>query len=187
MLNFFDLSKIFWKPNENIAKGGGNSKVCFGSLQTKFRIVTLTITNILNMSSSIKLSTAVKALCYLAKVFPEAKTSGAIAESIGVNASKLRQILSSLMKAEIVGSTKGSGGGFYLTQDFTELSLYEIYTALEDRKVMDFDVADASNAKDGEIVKYNSFFYNFYANIQNQIEKQMKETKLNNIRSENDE
>lgn len=138
------------------------------------------------MSSSVKLSTAVKALCYLAKVFPEAKTSGEIADVIGVNASKLRQILSSLMKAQIVGSTKGANGGFYLTQDFTELSLYEIYSALEDKKIVDFDVADASNAKDEEMESYNNYFYDFYANIQKQIEKQMKDIKLDNIREENE-
>jgi Rrf2 family protein len=138
------------------------------------------------MSSSVKLSTAVKALCYLAKVFPEAKTSGEVAELIGVNASKLRQILSSLMKAQIVGSTKGANGGFYLTQDFTELSLFEIYSALEDRKIVDFDVADASNAKGEGMESYNNYFYNFYANIQKQIEKQMKDIKLNNIRGENE-
>ncbi len=134
------------------------------------------------MSSSIKLSTAVKALCYLAKVFPDPKTSGDIADAIGVNASKLRQILSSLMKAEIVGSSKGASGGFYLMQDFTELSLYEIYAALEDRKIMDFDVADAGKASDSEMENYNNYFYNFYANIQKQIEQQMKDTKLNNIK-----
>jgi len=135
------------------------------------------------MSASQKLSTAVKALCFLAKVFPEAKTSAEIAEAIGVNASKLRQILSSLMDAEIVGSAKGSHGGFFLTQDFTELSLYEIYSALEDRKVMDFDVADAGKAKDLEVQNYNNYFYNFYANIQKQIEAQMKEVKLNQIKN----
>ncbi|MFA7227654.1 MAG: Rrf2 family transcriptional regulator [Melioribacteraceae bacterium] len=134
------------------------------------------------MSSSNKLSTAVKALCYLAKVFPDPRTSGDIAGAIGVNASKLRQILSSLMKAEIVGSTKGSGGGFYLTQDFTSLSLFEIYSALEDRKVMDFDVADASSASDTETENYNNYFYNFYSNIQKQIEERMKETMLNKIK-----
>jgi Rrf2 family protein len=134
------------------------------------------------MSSSQKLSTAVKALCFLAKVFPDPKTSGEIAEAIGVNASKLRQILSSLMKADIVGSTKGVNGGFFLTQDFTELSLYEIYSALEDRKIMDLDVADAGDAKDGEVQNYNNYFYNFYANIQKQIEAQMKEVKLNQIK-----
>jgi Rrf2 family protein len=135
------------------------------------------------MSASQKLSTAVKALCYLAKVFPEPKNSTEIAEAIGVNASKLRQILSSLMEADIVGSTKGAHGGFFLIQDFTELSMYEIYSALEDRKVMDFDVADASNAKDEEVEGYNNYFYNFYANIQKQIEAQMKEVKLNQIKN----
>lgn len=137
------------------------------------------------MSASQKLSTAVKALCYLAKVFPEPKTSGEIGEAIGINASKIRQILSSLLEAEIVGSTKGVHGGFYLLQDFTELSLYEIYAALEDKKIMDLDVADASNAKDGEVQGYNNYFYNFYANIQKQIEQQMKEVKLNQIKEGN--
>lgn len=135
------------------------------------------------MSASQKLSTAVKALCFLAKEFPEAKTSGEIAEAIGVNASKLRQILASLMNAEIVGSTKGARGGFYLTQDFTALSLYQIYSALEDRKVMDFDVADASSALDGEVQNYNNYFYDFYANIQRQIEEQMKTVKLDQIKN----
>ncbi len=135
------------------------------------------------MSASQKLSTAVKALCFLAKVFPEAKTSGQIAEAIGVNASKLRQIMSSLMDAEIVGSSKGVHGGFFLIQDFTELSLFEIYSALEDKKIMDLDVAGAENAKDEEVEGYNNYFYDFYANIQRQIEERMKEVKLNDIKN----
>ena len=137
------------------------------------------------MSASQKLSTAVKALCYLAKVFPEPKTSAEIGEAIGVNPSKIRQILSSLLDADIVGSTKGAHGGFYLIQDFTELSLYEIYAALEDKKIMDLDVADASNAKDDEVQNYNNYFYNFYANIQKQIEQQMKDVKLIQIKEGN--
>lgn len=135
------------------------------------------------MSSSVKLSTAVKALCYLAKTFPEPKSSNEVADAIGVNASKLRQIMSSLLKAEIVGSSKGASGGFYLLQDFTELSLFEIYSALEDRKIMDFDVADASKATDTETENYNNYFYDFYAKIQKQIEEEMKNTKLKNIKS----
>lgn len=134
------------------------------------------------MSSSVKLSTAVKALCHLAKVFPDPQNSSELAEAIGVNASKLRQIMSSLLKAQIVGSSKGAGGGFFLLQDFTELSLFEIYNALEDRKIMDLDVADASKAKDAEMTGYNNYFYDFYAKIQSQIEEEMKKTKLNSIK-----
>jgi len=141
------------------------------------------------MSSSYRLSTAVKALCYLAKVFPEAKSSTEIADEIGVNASKLRLILSQLNRGEVVGSTKGPTGGFYLAQDFTSLSLYEIYTALEEKKLVDFDVADSSGAKDGETEKYNNYFHNFFWDIQKQIEERMQNVKLNNIKdgTENNE
>ncbi|MFC2134112.1 RrF2 family transcriptional regulator [Bacteroidota bacterium] len=139
------------------------------------------------MSSSYRLSTAVKALCYLAKVFPEAKSSNEIADEIGVNASKLRLILSQLNRNKIVGSTKGPTGGFYLAQDFTELSLYEIYSALEEKKLIDFDVADSSDAKDNETEKYNNYFHNFFWDIQKQIEERMQNVKLDSIKDSDDE
>ena len=139
------------------------------------------------MSSSYRLSTAVKALCYLAKVFPEAKSSNEIADEIGVNASKLRLILSQLNRGEIVGSTKGPTGGFYLAQDFTELSLYEIYSTLEEKKLIDFDVADSSSAKDGETEKYNNYFHNFFWDIQKQIEERMQNVKLDSIKDGDEE
>lgn len=134
------------------------------------------------MSSSHKLSTAIKALIYLAKVFPAAKTSSEIAEEIGVNASKLRLILSQLQKNEIVGSAKGPTGGFFLIQDFTSLSMYEIYNALEEKKILDLDVADASSARDDEVHSYNRFFNNLYADIQKQVEIRMQSVKLEDIK-----
>lgn len=133
------------------------------------------------MSASHKLSTAIKALIYLAKVFPEAKNSSAIADEIGVNASKLRLILSQLNKAQIVGSTKGPTGGFYLAQDFTSLSMFEIYDALDEKKLVDFDVADATSASDGEVENYNRYFNHFFDDIQKQIEERFKKTKLDSI------
>lgn len=138
------------------------------------------------MSASNKLSTAVKALCYLATVFPEAKSSSEIAEAIGVNASKLRQILSLLTKSEIVGSTKGASGGFFVAQDFTSLSLFEIYAALEERKVMEFDVADAKHASDKSTQHYNTYFNNFFGDIQKQIEERMQAIKLEQIKEATD-
>jgi Rrf2 family protein len=78
------------------------------------------------MSASTKLSTSVKALCYLAKVHSEPKTSSQIAESIGVNASKLRKILSMLVKNNIVESTQGASGGFLLKKEIDKLHLQEI-------------------------------------------------------------
>lgn len=138
------------------------------------------------MSASNRLSTAVKALCYLAKVFPDTKLSSEIAEAIGVNASKLRQILSQLMKSEIVGSTKGANGGFFVSQDFTSLSLYEIYAALEEKKLLDLDVADARNAKERDTRFYNSYFDHLFGDIQGQIEKTLQSISLDQIRAEHE-
>lgn len=137
------------------------------------------------MTASNKLSTAVKALCFMAKLYPEAKTSTEIADEIGVNASKLRQILADLQKGGIVGSTKGINGGYFLLQDFTSLSLYEIYSALDEKKIIDLDVADASLAKDDSTQGYNEYFNHFFWKIQNQIEEQFKIIKLADIKNEN--
>ena len=139
------------------------------------------------MSASNKLSTAIKALIYLAKVFPEAKSSTQISRKIGVNASKLRLILSQLHRAQIVGSTKGPAGGFYLAQDFTSLSMYEIYDALDERKLIDFDVADSSKANDSDVENYNRYFNHFFDDIQKQIEERFRETKLKNIIDDEEE
>ncbi len=130
------------------------------------------------MTSSNKLSTAVKALTYLGKEFPVPKSSSEISEAIGVNASKLRQILSSLCKAEIVASVKGTQGGFVLLQDFTSLSLYEIYAALDEKKIIDMDVAKANN---NETKQLNDYFNHFFWSIQKEIEDRMKTIKLNEI------
>jgi Rrf2 family protein len=137
------------------------------------------------MSASNKLSTAVKALCYLAKVFPDSKSSSEIAAAIGVNASKLRQILSQLLKSEIVGSTKGVNGGFFVAQDFTSLSLFEIYAALDEKKLIDFDVADARNAKDKNTKTYNDYFDHLFGDLQHEIEERLRTIKLEQIWKDN--
>ncbi len=67
------------------------------------------------MSASTKLSTSVKALCFLA-LDDKPKNSTEIAASIGINASKLRKLLSMLGKSGIVKSDSGMLGGFSLAK-----------------------------------------------------------------------
>lgn len=136
------------------------------------------------MTASNRLSTAIKALCFLAKEYPYPKTSTEIAEAIGVNASKLRQILSALCKNEIIASTKGTNGGFFLRQDFTELSIYEIFSALEEKKIVELDVADSVNAKDEDVAQYNNYFTNLFGDIQSKIEEHFKQIKLTEIKND---
>lgn len=133
------------------------------------------------MSASAKLSTAVKALCYLSSVHPESKTSTEIAEHIGANASKLRKILSYLVKSNIVKSTQGTSGGFSLNKKVREINLQEIYCSVEERKAFHLDFSDKKNGGSVNINRLNFFFLDLFADIQVDIEDKMKAITLDKV------
>ncbi len=132
------------------------------------------------MSASTKLSTSVKALCYLAKVYPKPKSSNEIANYTGINASKLRKILSLMVKSDIVESISGSTGGFILKKDPSQLHLQEIYCSIEDRKAFYLDV-HKNHKKENDITKLNDFFLDLFADIQVDIEDKMRKINLKSI------
>lgn len=133
------------------------------------------------MSASTKLSTAVKALCYLASVAPEAKTSSEIADQIGVNASKLRKILSYLVKSKIVVSTQGITGGFTLNKSPEQIHLQEIYCSVEERKAFHMDFTGINGKTVSQTKKLNNFFLQLFADIQVDIEDRMKLITLKSV------
>ncbi len=134
------------------------------------------------MSASKKLSTAVRALCYLAESYPEPKNSTEIADYTGINASKLRKILSYLVKNKIVESSKGTSGGFILAKDPEQVDLQEVYCAIEDRKAFHLDVTTTENANNAE-TRFNDYFLGLFSEIQVDIESKMKNITLESINS----
>lgn len=133
------------------------------------------------MSASTKLSTSVKALCYLAEKYPDPKTSKEIAGSIGVNASKLRQLLSMLSKNEIIVSKQGIKGGFQLKKDPNNIDLQNIYCAVEERKAFHLDVSNVNNNHTEESAVFNNYFVNLFTDVQIDIENKMKKITLASI------
>lgn len=134
------------------------------------------------MSASSKLSTAVKALCYLSDKYPDAKSSSDISKSIDVNASKLRKILSYLVKSGIIVSTKGKDGGFILNKKPDRIDLQEIYCSVEERKAFYLDFKNKNNSKNYKrYLNHNEFFLNLFAEIQFDIEERMKQISLKQI------
>ncbi len=131
------------------------------------------------MSASTKLSNSVKALCYLAEKYPEAKSSTEISEHTGVNASKLRKLLSLLAKSGIVFSNKGTTGGFNLAMPPNSISLQQVYCAIEDRKAFHFDVNKNIGNSKSKTELYNNYFLELFADIQNDIERKMHGISLN--------
>ena len=133
------------------------------------------------MSASTKLSTAVKALSYLASVSPEPKNSADISDITGINASKLRKLLSLLVKSNIVESEKGTNGGFKLKKKANQVNLQEIYCAIEDRKVFHLDVNKSKGSGLNKNQKLNNYFLDLFSDIQINIENEMKKISLKNI------
>lgn len=133
------------------------------------------------MSASTKLSTSVKALCYIQQVHPKAVPSFEIADAIGINSSKLRRILSLLSKNGIVESNIGNSGGFRLKKHPSQIHLQEIYCAIEDRKAFHLDVRKEAIKKNSLPDKLNFYFLDLFAEIQIDIEEKMKKITLESI------
>lgn len=132
------------------------------------------------MSASTKLSTSVKALCFLA-LDEKPRNSTEIAASVGINASKLRKLLSMLGKAGIVKSDSGMLGGFSLAKKPSEIHLQEIYCAIEDRKAFYLNVNDDKLEENGPSEKINYFFLDLFSEIQVEIENKMTDITLKSI------
>lgn len=132
------------------------------------------------MSASTKLSTSVKALCFLA-VNPLPKNSNEIADAIGINASKIRRLMAMLGKAGIVKSNTGMLGGFSLNKTPDKIHLQEIYCAIEDRKAFYLNVNKEKLNQSANSKKINNFFIKLFSDIQIEIENKMENITLKNI------
>lgn len=132
------------------------------------------------MSASTKLSSSVKALCFLA-MNPLPKNSNEIADAIGINASKIRRLLAMLGKAGIVKSDSGTLGGFSLSKPPDRIHLQEIYCAIEDRKAFYLDVNKEKLSNSVSSKKINDFFLDLFSDIQMEIENKMQNITLKDI------
>ena len=84
-----------------------------------------------HMQISIKCSIAVHCLIFIYEAKGIAKvTSNLLAESTGSNPVVIRNILSALKKAGLITVPRGTGGA-ELCADPSQITLYQIYTALE--------------------------------------------------------
>ena len=88
------------------------------------------------MQISVKCSVAVHCLVFIHQAKGRAKvTSGLLAESTGCNPVVIRNILSALKKAGLITVPRGTGGA-ELARDLAQITLYQIYAALEGEGVM---------------------------------------------------
>ncbi|MDY0083505.1 MAG: Rrf2 family transcriptional regulator [Ignavibacteriaceae bacterium] len=132
------------------------------------------------MSASTKLSSSVKALCYLANN-SLSQNSNDIADATGINASKIRRLMALLGKAGIIKSDGGMLGGYALNKSSDQIHLQEIYCAIEDRKAFYLDVNKEKLNQSANSKKINKFFLDLFSDIQIEIETKMETITLKDI------
>ena len=132
------------------------------------------------MSASKKLSLAVKALHILNTNPDEPLSSLQMAEKLNVNPSKLRRILSMLVKTGLIDSSQGANGGFILKRSADKIDLQEVYCSVEEKKAFYLDFHNNENY-DGSSVKMNHFFLDLFADVQVVIENYMRKISIKDV------
>lgn len=83
------------------------------------------------MTGNSRFAVSVHILAYLAYRQGAAVPSAEIAASVDTNAVVIRRLLSALVKARLVRAQKGASGGFALASAAANISLLDIYRAVE--------------------------------------------------------
>ena len=85
------------------------------------------------MTGNTRFAASVHMLAYLAYRQGAAVPSAEIASSVDTNPVVIRRLLSALVKARLVSATKGATGGFSLASTPENISLRDVYRAVEEK------------------------------------------------------
>ena len=88
---------------------------------------------------SLTCQTAIRAVIYLASKFETGGRSGIkeIADLIDASEHTVGKLLQNLVREEVISSSKGPGGGFYITSKQKNLPVLSIIEAIDGKEVFD--------------------------------------------------
>ncbi|MEJ8561132.1 Rrf2 family transcriptional regulator [Yoonia sp. GPGPB17] len=97
------------------------------------------------MKRNSRLSLALHTLSHMAGSPDRVRTSSDIAEHAGTNPVVVRRVLGKLREAGLLTSEKGHAGGWRLARAPQDITLADVYLALEERMVATDDTSEASS------------------------------------------
>ncbi len=126
-----------------------------------------------------------KKIDYVVKVLEELKKEGdkmplslkEIAKRNSISEKYLKQIMPYLEERKIVRSIKGRSGGYFLNKDLKEVSLFDIFDALNEP----LNVAPCDKEKKNCVIFENCYMKNIWKNLNLEIKKFLKMKKIENI------
>lgn len=96
------------------------------------------------MKRNSRLSLALHTLSHMAGSPDRMRTSGDIAEHAGTNPVVVRRVLGKLREAGLLTSEKGHAGGWRLARKPQDITLADVYLALDERMVATDETSDAT-------------------------------------------
>jgi Rrf2 family protein len=83
-----------------------------------------------------RFAVAIHTLAYLAHRGETPASSDVVAESVKTNPVVIRRLIGALRRAGLVSTQAGRGGGFTLARPLAEITLLDIYRAVEERQLI---------------------------------------------------
>ena len=128
------------------------------------------------MSSILKISDAASialhAMIMLAEKENKLLSVRDIATKLDISANHLSKVMQRLVKAELVESVKGSGGGFKLYKTPAEVTFFEVYEAIDGK------FKPSSCLLNKSLCQHHCIMGGLVSSINNQVETFFKKTKL---------
>jgi Rrf2 family protein len=128
------------------------------------------------MAVNTRFATGVHALLLLAVEPDVLQTSEDVARKLNTNPVVIRRVFSLLQQAELVESQKGPSGGSKLARPAKDISLADIYRALNPG-----DVFHASSVSAAHAGKVNAALDQVFKEAQKSLEKELAQTSLGQL------
>ncbi|MGC1785010.1 MAG: Rrf2 family transcriptional regulator [Acidobacteriaceae bacterium] len=128
------------------------------------------------MAANLRFSTGIEALALMAIEPGKFHTSQALAEALGTNAVVVRRLLSALSRAGLVTSAKGPAGGSRLAKGPKQITLRDVYRALDTGDLLHQTKRESAHTKDLQKAMHSTF-----RKAQKCLEEELDSTTLNQL------
>ena len=129
-----------------------------------------------HMAANLRFSTAIEALALMATEPEKFHTSHALATALATNPVVIRRLLSALSHAGLVSSVKGPSGGTRLAKSPKQITLRDIYRALDAGELLHQTAHDSAETMD-----LKKTMRSVFRKAQKCLEEELDSTTLNQL------
>ncbi|WP_207004944.1 RrF2 family transcriptional regulator [Trinickia mobilis] len=129
---------------------------------------------------STKFVTACYIMSFIGAHHPRLLSTATIAKWVNTHAARARQIVSLLVKAELLESSRGGGGGVRLAKSANAITLLDIYDAVGDSEMFQFSI-DNPFSQWADHCGVHDVLQNMRGSIEEQARREFRKIRLSQV------